>query len=416
MPGGGLWRDHAFLELWSAQTISELGDNILQLALPLTAILVLHSTVFEVALLRGVEIVPFLLFSLPAGVWIDRLRRRPLMIAADIGRAIALVSIPIAYWSGSTSLAQLYAVAFVVGALAVVFDVSYLSFLPSIIPGSRLAEGNSKLMTTQSGAQLVGPGLGGALVGLVTAPVAILADAASFGVSAALIGAIRRHEGEPAPVESRRRLRVELIEGLRYVFRQPILRTLTVWSAAWNLFSSGLFAIALVYLVRGLHLDATTVGWIFAAGNVGAVLGAAFNTRIVARFGLGPTMALSGVVSSIAFFAFPLAPRGFPEPVLVAGGVLSTGLGMLFNVNQLTLRQAITPRRLMGRMNSVVRFMYWGTIPLGSAIGGGLATGIGLRATLLVEAAGATLVTLPIALSPLRKLVSLPEPLPAARS
>ncbi|MFN2628252.1 MAG: MFS transporter [Gaiellaceae bacterium] len=198
-PRGGLWRDGAFLRLWSAQTISELGDNITQLALPLTAILVLHSTAFEVAALRGIAVVPFLLFSLPAGVWIDRLRRRPLMIAADIGRALALASIPIAYWTGSTSLVHLYAVAFVVGALAVVFDVSYLSFLPALIPGARLAEGNSKLLTTQSGAQLVGPGVGGALVGLVTAPVAIVADAASFGLSAALIGAIRRDEGGPAP-------------------------------------------------------------------------------------------------------------------------------------------------------------------------------------------------------------------------
>lgn len=406
-PRGGLWRDAPFLHFWGAQTISELGSQVTLLALPLTALLVLQAGALEVALLRAVEVVPFLLFALPAGVWVDRLRRRPLMIAADVGRAAVLLSIPVASWMGSVSLAQLYAVAFTTGVLTVLFDVSYLSFLPSLVPAERLNDGNSKLMATMSVAQVAGPGLGGALVGLVGAPVAILADAASFGASATLLGLIRRPE-RPAAAGPRRRVREELTEGIRFVFGQPYLRTLTIWTGAWNLFSSGFFVVMLVYLVRGLHLSATTIGWIFAAVNVGAVVGAVTSPAVARRFGIGPTIAICGLASSACFLATPLAPQSFPEPMLVVGGILATTLGMLMNVNQLTLRQAITPERLMGRMNAVVRFMYWGTIPLGSALGGALAVGIGLRPTLFLEAIGCTLAFVPISLSPLRRLREIP--------
>jgi MFS family permease len=401
-PRAGLWRDGEFLRLWGAQAISELGSRITVLALPLAAILVVHASVLEVALLRTVEVAPLLLFALPAGVWIDRVRRRPLMIAADIGQGLALASIPIAYWTGSVSLVQLYAVAFVVGALALVFDLAYLSFLPSLVPPERLSDGNAKLEATRAGAELVGPTFGGALVGLVTAPVAILADAVSFAVSAALVGSIRR--SEPTLAVERRHLLTELAEGVRYVFGQPYLRTLTIWSAAWNLFNAGFMALMIVYLVRGLGLSATTVGWILGLGSLGGLAGAMLSRRVVARFGIGPTIAVSGVLSSLGIFGVPLAPHAFPQPVVVAGEMVATGFGMLFNVNQLTLRQAITPSRLMGRMNSVVRLMYWGTIPAGAAIGGALASWIGLRPTLWIEAVGATVVMIPLLFSPLYRL------------
>ena len=304
-PRGGLWRDGAFLRLWAGQAISELGSRVTVLALPLGAILVLHASAFQVALLRTFEVAPLLLFALPAGVWIDRVRRRPLMIAADVGSALALASIPLAYWTGTLSLAEVYAVAFVVGALAVVFDVAYLSFLPSLLPPERLADGNAKLQATRSATESAGPAVAGVLVGLFTAPVAILADAVSFAASALLVGSIRRPE-ERVEVE-RRRLGTELAEGVRYVFAQPYLRTLTTWSAGWSFFNSGFLALMVVYLVRGLGLSATTVGWILGLGSLGGVLGALVSARVVARFGIGPTIAVSGVLSSLGIFGLPLA-------------------------------------------------------------------------------------------------------------
>ena len=401
-PRGGLWRDGAFLRLWAGQAISELGSRVTVLALPLGAILVLHASAFQVALLRTFEVAPLLLFALPAGVWIDRVRRRPLMIAADVVSALALASIPLAYWTGTLSLAEVYAVAFVVGALAVVFDVAYLSFLPSLLPPERLADGNAKLQATRSATESAGPAVAGVLVGLFTAPVAILADAVSFAASALLVGSIRRPE-ERVEVE-RRRLGTELAEGVRYVFAQPYLRTLTTWSAGWSFFNSGFLALMVVYLVRGLGLSATTVGWILGLGSLGGVLGALVSARVVARFGIGPTIAVSGVLSSLGIFGLPLAPRAFPHPVVIAGQIVATGFGMLFNVNQLTLRQAITPPRLMGRMNSVVRLMYWGMGPVGAVVGGALASWIGVRPTLWVEAVGATVVMIPLLVSPLLRL------------
>jgi MFS family permease len=404
---GGLWRNGDFVRLWSAQTISELGTQVTFLALPLAAILALHASAFEVALLTTAETLPFLLFALPAGVWIDRMRRRPPMIAADVVRGLVLLSIPLAYWIDALTLGQLFAVAFVVGIATVAFDVAYLSYLPALVPPQQLADGNAKLMTTQSGAQLGGPGLGGALVGLFSAPVAILADAISYAFSALLLGTIRRVE-EPVVVE-RRHLRHELAEGLRYVFGQPTLRTLTIWTGAWNFFNSGFFALMLVYMVRGLGLSATTVGWIFALGNLGAITGAILSARVVRRFGVGPTMTICGTISAAGAFVLPSTPRSLAVPLVLVGELLITGFGQLYNVNQLTLRQAITPPRLMARMNSVVRFMYWGTRPVGAALGGALVAWIGLRSTLYVEAACATATTIPMLLSPVHRLRGLDD-------
>jgi len=397
-----LWRNGDFLRLWSAQTISELGTQVTFLALPLAAILALHASALEVALLTTAETLPFLLFALPAGVWIDRIRRRPPMIAADVVRGLVLLSVPLAYWFGSLTLGHLYVVAFVVGTATVAFDVAYLSYLPALVEPAQLADGNSKLLATQSAAQLGGPGLGGALVALFTAPVAILADAASYGCSALLLGSIRTTE-EPV-VAVRRHARHELAEGVRYVFGQPTLRTLTIWTGAWNFFNSGFFALMLVYMVRGLELSASTVGWIFALGNLGAIAGAIVSGRVARRFGVGPTMTICATISAAGAFVLPLAPQAAAVPLVLLAELLITGFGQLYNVNQLTLRQAITPTRLMARMNSVVRFMYWGTRPLGAALGGLLVAWIGLRSTLFVEAACATAVTIPLLLSPVRRL------------
>jgi len=399
-----LWRDRGFVKLWAAQSISQLGTQISVLALPLAALYILKASALGVSLLRSFAVLPFVLFSLPAGVWIDRLRRRPLMIAADAGRALAIASIPIAYWLGHLTLAQLYAVAGVTGLLSVVFDVSYLSFLPGLVTRDRLGEANAKLYGMQSLAQVVGPTVAGALVGAVGAAVAVLADAVSFACSGAFVAAIRGREERPVPTTTRKR--DELIEGVRYVFSQPYLRTLTIWNSAWNLFSSAFFALLVVYYVRVLHWGPTKIGVVVALSTSGLVVGALLNGRAVERLGIGSMIAFSGLVTSALFIVIPTAPRAYAAPLIVASSFVGTITGFSANVNQLTLRQSLTPERLLGRMNSVVRFMYWGTIPIGSALGGVATSAIGLRETLVLSAVGATVACVPIAASPIRHVRS----------
>jgi len=401
------------VKLWGANAVSQLGSSITVLALPLTALFVLHADALDVALLNAFAVLPFVFFSLPAGVWIDRVRRRPLMIASDLGRAAAMASVPLAYWLGHLTLWQLYVVCAVHGTLQVLFDVSYLSFLPGLVSRERLGEANAKLLGTQSLAQLAGPSLAGALVGAVGAAVAVLADAISFVLSGACVAAIRGREQSPEPSSARKR--DELVEGVRYVFSQPHLRTLTIWTSTWNLFTSSLFALLVVYYVRVLHWGPTKIGVVTALATSGFVVGAMINERVARRVGVGRMIAYSGLLSSLTLVAIPAAPFAYAVPIVVVGGLVGTTLGFFANVNQLTLRQAITPPRLLGRMNSVVRCMYWGTIPAGSALGGVAAGAIGLRHTLLVSAIGATIACIPIAVSPIRLLRELPdaEPEPA---
>jgi MFS family permease len=406
-PRSALWRDHGFVRLWAANGISQLGTQVSLLALPLTALYVLGAGALGVSLLRAFAVLPFLLFSLPAGVWVDRLRRRPLMIAADFGRAVAIASIPVAYWLGHLTMAQLYLVAGIHGLLSVVFDVSYLSFLPTLVGRAHLGEANAKLLGTQALAQLAGPTLAGGLVAAVGAAVAVLADAVSFVFSGAFVTAIRGREPRPQPTTTH--ARTELVEGLRYVFSQPYLRTLTIWISAGNLFTSALFALFIVYFVRDLHLGAATIGWLMAVINLGFIAASFVNGALVRRFGVGPMIAYTGILSEIALLGIPGAPQSSPLPVLVVSGLLGTFLGFFMNVNQLTLRQAITPHRLLGRMNAVTRFMYWGTMPVGAALGGVVAQTIGIRETLVVAACGGIVTQVPIALSPIRKLRELPQ-------
>lgn len=408
--GTVLSRDPEFLRLWTAQAISQLGTQVTLLALPLAAILVLDATATEVALLSAVEVLPFLLFTLPAGVWVDRLPRRPILVVTDLARAAALTSIPLAYAVDALTLPHLYVVAFAMGVLTVFFDVSYLAYLPSLVERRQLGAANSKLEATRSAAQVVGPGTAGVLVDLITAPLAILVDGVSYLFSAFFVWRIRRADRREASVAPRGRLLPQLREGLSYVLRHPYLRPLTLSTGGWNLFANIGFGIILVYAVRTLDLSPAVIGVLIAIGGAGSVAGALAAARITDRVGLGRTMVWGALGASLAQFLIPLAPRENPELVLLGSFLVGSFLGMLFNVTQLTFRQSITPERLQGRMNAVVRFMYWGPQPAGFALGGVLAAVIGLRPTLFVSAVGSTLVFLPLLAHPIRKLTVMPEP------
>jgi MFS family permease len=414
-PTGGLWRHPDFVKVWSAETVSEFGTQFTQLALPLAAIDVLHASAFEVAALTTVEFLPFLLVSLPAGVWVDRLRRRPMLVAGDLARAALLASIPIAYAFDALTIWQLYAVGFFVGIATVFFDVAYQSYLPSIVQRDQLIDGNAKLEISRAAAQLGGPGLAGVVIQALKAPAAIAFDAVSFVGSALFIFRIRKEERSPQAEGPRRRMREELREGLRYVLRHPYLKNIAACTALFNFFGNLGFAVLLVFARRDLGLSPLAIGLALTVSNVGPLF-AAFNAhRISLRFGVGRTIIWASVLGGPAFLIIPFAPHGtaaltFLIPAFILGGLAN----VIYNVTQVSLRQAITPERIQGRMNSVMRFIVWGTIPLGSLLGGVLASTIGVKETLIVGGIGCCIPFLPVLFSPVRGIRTMPEPVDEA--
>jgi MFS family permease len=408
-------RNADFVRLWVAETISQFGTQVSLLAIPLVAVTLLDASPFEVAALGTIEFLPFILFSLPAGAWVDRLRRRPVLIAGDVGRAIALATVPLAYVLGVLTMAQLYVVGFVVGTLTVLFDVAYQSYLPSLVERDQLVEGNGKLEASRTIAQSAGPALGGGLIGLVTAPLAILADAVSFVMSGLFILAIRRHEPAPdrhADEHGRPRgsLRQEVRDGLRYVLGNPYLRGIAASTATANFFNNLATATFIVFAVRELSLSAGEIGIIIGIGNIGAVIGALIADRLARRFGVGRTIVGSTALGGPGLILYALAPREFPVPFLVAGAFLIGFEAVVYNINQVSFRQAVTPTSMQGRMNATMRFIVWGTIPVGSILGGAVATLFGLRTAIWVGAVGMFLALVPLLLSPVRSLRVMPTP------
>ena len=411
-PKAGLWRHPDFLKLWSAETVSRFGSEISGLALPLVAVIVLKASAFAVSALVVIEFLPFMLFAIPAGVWVDRLRRKPILVFADLGRAVLLGSIPLAYAFDALHIGQLYVVGFFVGICTVFFDVSYQSYLPSLVAREQLVEGNSKLEISRSASQLAGPGAAGGLIGAIGAPVAILLDAISFVGSAVFLFAIRRpevlperEEGAPKPNMLR-----EAKEGLRYVLGNRYLRAISICTGTSNFFWSLSGAILIVYAVRELHMSPALIGLIFSIANLGPLLAAFTTNKISARIGVGRTILWTAMIFSGAGFFYALAPRGFPAPFFIAGGILAGFASVAYNITQLSFRQAICPERLQGRMNAVIRFLVWGTLPLGALLGGALGTWIGLRPAIWVGAIGSAFTFLPILLSPVRSIATMPEP------
>jgi predicted MFS family arabinose efflux permease len=384
-----LYRHADFRRLWAAQTISRFGSQVSQLALPLVAVLSLHSSAFRVSLLGAIEMLPFLLFALPAGAWVDRIARRPVLIAADAGRAVALGSLPVAAAVAHVTYAQLCVVGFVAGTLTVLFDVAYQSYLPSLVDRSDLVDANSKLEVTSSAAQIAGPGIAGVLIGWITAPFAIAVDAVSFAWSAIFVARIRVRETVDAPLERRSLVR-EILEGLRYLVTDGRWRAMAAFVAVFNLGTGISGPVSLVYAVRRLGLSAGELGLVFMLGNVGWLAGALVARRTAATFRLGPTLLLMALLGGAPFFIVPLTPRSVAIPLLAAAGAISALAIVIFNVNGISLYQTHVPPRMLGRMNASRRWIVWGVIPLGNLIGGALAATIGLRTTLFVGAAIST--------------------------
>jgi len=410
-PSGALWSHRDFMKMWTGQTISQFGSSISQLALPFIAITILHASAFAVAALGTVEFLPFLLLTLPAGVWVDRLPRRAILIVGDVGRGLLLCSVPIAYLTGHLTLAQLFVVGFATGVLTVFFDVAYQSYLPALVDRELLIDGNSKLEVTRSAGQLAGPPVAGGLIQLLTAPYAVVWDSVSFFISGGFLLAIRKKEEPLEKKEDGRRagMRHELWEGLVYVVKHPYLRPQAISTGISNFFTNVAFSIVLVFANRTLGMSAGLVGIALGIGSIGWLVGAAGAGRMQQWLGVGGATILGAMLSGPGTLLVALTPKSFPVPFIAAGMVILGFGAVVYNIQQLSLRQAITPERMQGRMNSVMRFLVWGPIPLGSLVGGAIATGFGLRTALMVGAVGGFLTPLPIIFSPIRQLKAIPE-------
>ena len=406
--GRTLWRHRNFLLLWSGQTVSEMGSAVTQLALPLTAVVVLRASTFQVGALTSAATLAFALIALPAGAIVDRRAKRGLMIWCDLARMLIIGSVPLAAAFGALTLGQLYAVALAAGVCTVFFDVSYQSYLPALIGTDKLVEGNGKLGATQSFAQLIGPGLGGALVGLVGAARALSADAISYAVSVASLLAIRAPEEPPHP-DQRQRLRTEIAEGLSFVLRHPILRKIVACTGTANLFGSMAVALEIIFLVRVLHVRPADTGLLIAVASLGGVAGGALSGRLSRRIGSARIIWFSMLVLSLPQLLIPLAEPGWRVAAFVVGMAGFWFSAVVYNVAQVSYRQAICPPRLMGRMNAAVRWVVWGTLPLGGLLGGALGTAAGVRTTLWIAFAGSWLAGWWVFFSPLRGMRDIPE-------
>jgi MFS family permease len=452
-PRRSLFRHPNYLKLWTAATVSLFGTQVSQIAIPFIAAVLLDASPGEVGLLTTIEFLPFLLFTLPAGVWVDRFPKKRILVLGDVGRAVLLLSIPVAFALDALTMWQLYIVGFGMGVMTVFFDVADQSYLPTILEREELVEGNSKLQISMSSAQILGQPFGGGIVALVTAPVALVIDAVSYLASAGLILSIRERarrvgavirprdpasavlsseaddvrpgEGAGASVateamdagEEQARtvaggaaggMRSQIMDGLRYILRHEYLGNIAATTATSNLFGNIGFAIFPVYAYRELQMSPAAVGTVGGLGGAGVLLGALIASRVQAKLGIGRTIVLTAFLFGPINLLIPLATPQLAIVFLSISFFLASISNVVYNVSQVSLRQAITPDHFLGRMNATMRFLVWGTIPIGSLIGAGLSEIVGVRSTMWISAVLGFLAFLPVFLSKVRTIRTIP--------
>lgn len=408
--GRSLWRQRDFILLWSGQTVSEMGSAVTRVALPLVAVVALNASTFEVGLLTAATTLAFAIVALPAGAIVDGHSKRSIMIICDVLRLVILGSVPLAAAMDVLTIGQLYLVALAAGVCTVFFDVSYQSYLPSLIRTEDLMAANGKLGTTQSFAQLAGPSMGGGLVALVGAAMAIVVDALSYAVSLLAILGIRKREEPPPAPPADEPLRRRITEGLRFVFANPILRRVVACTGTGNLFSGMTAALAMVFLVRDLRVSPAMTGLILAGSAIGGMVGGAFAGKLAQKIGTARIIWVSMLVFSAPQVIAAAAWQGWGVLLFPLGWGIAGFAFMVYNIAQVSYRQAVTPPELMGRMNAAVRWIVWGTMPLGSLLGGALGTLIGVRPALMVAFVGAWAAGWFVFFSPLRRMRDIPQP------
>jgi MFS family permease len=406
-------RNRDFLQLWAADTISNAGDAVSLVAIPLTAILALNAGALEIGALGAAQLLPIVVLGLPAGAWVDRTRsRRRVMIVADLCRGLVLATVPLAWILGVLTIPHLFVAVAANAAFGTFFDVAVASYLPMLVGRDHLVVANARLQLSRSAALVLGPSAAAVVLRFLAAPMALALDAASFVVSAVLIALSPGKEplrpGSVTPIRTRAQLRDELLAGVRLAVREPHLRAITATAMTNNLSRSIAMVVVVLFLVREAHVSADAVGLGFALGNSGFIVGALVASRITARLGTGRAMRLAVAVFWPGMLLLGLVPVGLALPAFTFM-VFLNGFGIaLHNINQVSVRQAVTPDHLRARVTAASRLLIMGALPAGTLLGGILGTAIGLQNTILVAATGLFIGSVPYLVSRVGSLQGLP--------
>lgn len=406
-PAGGLWRNADFLRLWGAESASLFGTEITALAFPLMAIALLDASAAEMGLLAAAGTAPFFLCSLFAGVWVDRRRRRPVLILADVLRAGLLISIPVAAWLDLLRIEHMYVVAFLAGALGVFFEVAHFAYVPALVGRRQVVDANSKLQISHSAADAGGPGVAGLIVQLLSAPIALVIDAASFLISALLLRRIRTPE-PPIERTEQTSIRADIASGLRMLLGHPLLRPIVVGAIFYSIFQKAIAALYILYATRDLDIPPVTLGLILAVGGAGAIPGALLSARVAERLRVGPTIVIFWFLQGATWLLVPMTTGSLVVPVLAAQSLLFGVVGTIVNIQQWSLRQIVTPDALQGRVTASHRFLVFGSFPIGALLGGALGSLLGLRETIALCAVALVFTACPVLFSPVRSLREAP--------
>jgi len=400
-----------FRRLWTGDALGQLGAQLTGFAIPVFAVQTLHATEWQMGLLGAAEFSAFLLLGLPAGAWVDRMRKRDVLIWADILRALVLGAVVVTALAGAASMPLLIGAALIIGVCTLFFDVAHQSYVPGLVGLDHIVEGNSKLASTQSVAQAVAPALGGILLRVITAPWLMAVTVVTYLTSAFWVGRIRQREELPDK-SLRRGLWVEVGEGLGFVVRQPLLRRMVACTSLSNLAGNIGFAVFTIYVLRTLGLSEAVLGLVVSAGAIGGILGAIVAEPVTRFVGEGRIIPVTAFLFAPAYAFIPLAASlaAPPAVVLISAMGVSTFIIVLYNVAQVSFRQRLCPPALLGRMNASVRFIVWGVIPIGSLLGGWFGTQFGVIPTLWIAAAGSVVAALPVLISPLLTMRDLPVP------
>lgn len=411
-PSASLWRDRNFITFWSGQAVSQLGAQLGQLAFPVLAVTLLGATEFEVGALNAAGLAAFLVIGLPAGAWVDRWLKRRTMIVADLVRTAAMATVPVLWWAGILQIWHLYAVAAVVGAATVFFDVSYQSYVPVLVDAVKVSQANSKLEATSQIARIGGPAAGGGLLAIVSAPVLFVGEAAGYLLSAIFL--LRTRDAElPVPAKDRQPLASEIKEGLVFVVRHPLISRIVACTGGVNFSTTLASTLIPVLVLRELELGPEGMGLIMSVGAVGGLIGAVAAPKIAAWIGEGTVIPVASMISALFLLLVPLSVLA-PERWMSLGMLVISEFGfafgvLVYNIMQLSMRQRVCPPRLLGRMNASIRFVVWGVMPIAALASGLLAEHIGLVPTLWIGVGGSMLFVAPVLFSPLRGMRRLPD-------
>ena len=411
-PSGGLGEAKSllkypdFLKFWSADSISFFGSQFSALAIPWVAVTTLGADASQMGILGALSLLAFPLFGLFVGVWVDRNLRRRTMIVSNLGRALLLATIPTATIFGGLNMSLLYGVGFLVGTLQAFFDIAYQAYVPSLVERRQLVEANSKLETSRSTAQVAGPSIADVLVQIFSAPYVILGDVLGYLGSATFLSRITKMEA--IPEASDKTVFEDIKEGLAVVFRNRSLSSIAGCTATTNLFSTAYGVLLLLFFYKELHMTAFESGILFTAGGIGSVVGALTSSKISRVLGVGWAIVSGALIFGVASLAFYFAEQPFAIPLMaIAQFVIGVSV-VLYNVNQVSFRQALVPLEIQGRMSASMRFIMWGTIPVGAILGGALGQWLGVRQAIGVGAIGSALAVLWVILSPVRKIRDIP--------